>query len=61
MKRAVLFAVGTLFAVSIFAQGIKDLDDAWVKAAKAGDHLPKGPAGPTVSPHSVRVARAGSA
>ena len=37
MKRAVLFAVGTLFAVSIFAQGIKDLDDAWVKAAKAGD------------------------
>ena len=37
MKRAVLFAAGALFAVSVFAQGIKDLDNAWVKAAKAGD------------------------
>jgi uncharacterized protein (TIGR02246 family) len=37
MKRVVLFAAGVLFAVSVFAQGIKDLDDAWVKAAKAGD------------------------
>ena len=37
MKRVVLFAVGALFAVSVFAQGIKDLDNAWVKAAKAGD------------------------
>jgi uncharacterized protein (TIGR02246 family) len=37
MKRAVLFVAGGLFAVSVFAQGIKDLDSAWVKAAKAGD------------------------
>jgi uncharacterized protein (TIGR02246 family) len=37
MKRAVLFAVGALFTVSVFAQGIKDLDKAWVNAAKAGD------------------------
>lgn len=37
MKRAVLFIAGGLFAVSVFAQGIKDLDAAWVKAAKAGD------------------------
>jgi uncharacterized protein (TIGR02246 family) len=37
MKRVVLFIAGGLFAVSVFAQGIKDLDAAWVKAAKAGD------------------------
>jgi uncharacterized protein (TIGR02246 family) len=37
MKRAILFVAGALFAVSVFAQGIKDLDNAWVKAAKAGD------------------------
>jgi uncharacterized protein (TIGR02246 family) len=37
MKRAVLFVSGALFAVSVFAQGIKDLDKAWVNAAKAGD------------------------
>ena len=37
MKRTILFTVGALFAVSVFAQGIKDLDNAWVKAAKAGD------------------------
>jgi uncharacterized protein (TIGR02246 family) len=37
MKRAILFVAGGLFAVSVFAQGIKDLDNAWVKAAKAGD------------------------
>ena len=37
MKRVVLFLAGGLFAVSVFAQGIKDLDAAWVKAAKAGD------------------------
>ena len=37
MKRAILFVAGGLFAVSVFAQGIKDLDAAWVKAAKAGD------------------------
>jgi uncharacterized protein (TIGR02246 family) len=37
MKRVVLFAAGSVFAVSVFAQGIKDLDAAWVKAAKAGD------------------------
>ena len=37
MRRAVLFVAGALFAVSVFAQGIKDLDNAWVKAAKAGD------------------------
>jgi uncharacterized protein (TIGR02246 family) len=37
MKRAVLILAGGLFAVSVFAQGIKDLDAAWVKAAKAGD------------------------
>ena len=37
MKRVALFVVGALFAVSVSAQGIKDLDNAWVKAAKAGD------------------------
>lgn len=37
MRRAVLFVAGSLFAISVFAQGIKDLDNAWVKAAKAGD------------------------
>jgi uncharacterized protein (TIGR02246 family) len=37
MKRAVLFLAGGLFAVSVFAHGLKDLDAAWVKAAKAGD------------------------
>ena len=37
MKRVALFVAGVLFAVSVFAQGIKDLDNAWVKAAKAGD------------------------
>ncbi len=37
MKRVILFLAGGLFAVSVFAQGIKDLDAAWVKAAKAGD------------------------
>ena len=37
MKRAVLFAAGALFTVSVFAQGIKDLDKAWMNAAKAGD------------------------
>ncbi len=37
MKRVVLFLAGGLFAVSVFAQGIKDLDAAWAKAAKAGD------------------------
>jgi len=37
MKRAVLFIAGGLFAVSVFASGIKDLDNAWCKAAKAGD------------------------
>ena len=37
MKRVVLFLAGGLFAVSVLAQGIKDLDAAWVKAAKAGD------------------------
>lgn len=37
MKRVVLFLAGGLFAVSVFAQGIKDLDNAWKKAAMAGD------------------------
>jgi len=37
MKRAFLILAGGLFAASVFAQGIKDLDAAWVKAAKAGD------------------------
>jgi uncharacterized protein (TIGR02246 family) len=37
MKRVILFVAGSVFAVSIFAQGIKDLDAAWIKAAKAGD------------------------
>ncbi len=37
MKRAFLFSAGALFAVSVFAQGVKDLDAAWIKAAKAGD------------------------
>jgi ketosteroid isomerase-like protein len=37
MNRAILFVAGGLFAVSVFAQGIKDLDNAWIKAAKAGE------------------------
>ena len=37
MKRAVLFLVGGLFAGSVLAQSIKDLDNAWKKAAMAGD------------------------
>ena len=37
MKRVFLFAAGALITVSVFGQGIKDLDAAWVKAAKAGD------------------------
>jgi len=37
MKRAILFIAGGLFSVSLFAQGAKDLDTAWIKAVKAGD------------------------
>jgi uncharacterized protein (TIGR02246 family) len=37
MKRAVLIIAGGLFAVSVFGQTIKDLDNAWKKAAMAGD------------------------
>lgn len=38
MKRIVLVAcIALLFAVAVFAQGVKTVDQAWVKAAKAGD------------------------
>ncbi len=37
MRRAILLVAGSLFSVSLFAQGVKDLDKEWVKAAKAGD------------------------
>jgi uncharacterized protein (TIGR02246 family) len=37
MRRVILFAAGSLFTASLFAQGVKDLDKEWVKAAKAGD------------------------
>ena len=37
MKRVILFLAGGLFAGSVLAQSIKDLDNAWKKAAMAGD------------------------
>ena len=37
MKRVILFLAGGLFAGSLFGQSIKDLDNAWKKAAMAGD------------------------
>jgi uncharacterized protein (TIGR02246 family) len=37
MRRAVVFIAGILFAAALLAQGVKDLDKAFVKAAKAGD------------------------
>jgi uncharacterized protein (TIGR02246 family) len=37
MRRILLVLCISLFAGSLFAQGVKTLDEAWVKAAKAGD------------------------
>jgi uncharacterized protein (TIGR02246 family) len=37
MKRAILILAGGLFAASVLGQTIKDLDNAWKKAAMAGD------------------------
>jgi uncharacterized protein (TIGR02246 family) len=37
MKRVLLFVGIALLAAPLFAQGAKTLDQAWVKAAKAGD------------------------
>ena len=37
MKSASLFVAGALIAGSLLAQGVKDVDKEWIKAAKAGD------------------------
>lgn len=37
MKRTLLAVCVALLAAPVFAQGAKSLDEAWVKAAKAGD------------------------
>jgi uncharacterized protein (TIGR02246 family) len=37
MKRILLVLCGSLLAGSLFAQGVKTLDEAWVKGVKAGD------------------------
>jgi uncharacterized protein (TIGR02246 family) len=37
MKRVLLTACMVLFTAPLVAQGVKTLDEAWVKAAKAGD------------------------
>jgi uncharacterized protein (TIGR02246 family) len=37
MRRILLVLCISLFAGSLFAQGVKTLDQAWVKAVKAGD------------------------
>jgi uncharacterized protein (TIGR02246 family) len=37
MRRVLLVLCIALLAAPVFAQGVKTLDEAWVKAAKAGD------------------------